>query len=379
MFCFYLFLLVVFHRFHSGHSIFIELSRWKFHLGTRRFVPWKVCCFWLQLMFKPFTGFEGALFDALGFNLRLMPVLEDDVLLFDAEESDEVPKHSESRYYVNFFIYFFTRFWCEFFGMWKPNDSPTRQMNWLGCIATVQEGEGFGAPSGKGRGEGKKLKIPWVSLSLSDLSLSSHRVSHLLHDPSTISRFPCLKGMGVEDFCRVVGHVLWGRWKSTKLVGGPEKTALLASKSRFRLPFLHFFDAFDFRGITVSRRLFRFSSFEVIFQVSKQFTWRCKNISKMSRDVKKCVKDASLASLQRSAKICKVDGEQKIKGIRRTFVVEPLACPLQCHGDPRHLDHVCLMRDRCRDGGLEDEMAGNFSTPKKIHEYILYTMIYIYI
>ena len=48
-------------------------------------------------MFKPFTGFEGALFDALGFNLRLMPVLEDDVLLFDAEESDEVPKHSESR------------------------------------------------------------------------------------------------------------------------------------------------------------------------------------------------------------------------------------------------------------------------------------------
>ena len=40
------------------------------------------------LMFRSFTAFEGALFDALG--LRLMPVLENDVLLFEAEESDEV-------------------------------------------------------------------------------------------------------------------------------------------------------------------------------------------------------------------------------------------------------------------------------------------------
>ena len=39
-------------------------------------------------MFRSFTAFEGALFDALG--LRLMPVLENDVLLFEAEESDEV-------------------------------------------------------------------------------------------------------------------------------------------------------------------------------------------------------------------------------------------------------------------------------------------------
>ena len=76
------------------------------------------------------------------------------------------------------------------------------------------------------------------------------------------------------------------------------------------------------------------------------------------------------------AKICKDLQSGWRTENRRTFVVEPLACPLQCHGDPRHLDHVCLMRDRCRNAGLEDEMAGNFSTPKKIHEYILYTMIY---
>ena len=52
--------------------------------------------------------------------------------------------------------------------------------------------------------------------------------------------------------------------------------------------------------------------------------------------------------------VCKVDGEQKIKKVCRTIVVEPLACPLRGHGDPGHLDYVCLMRDRCTNGGLKD-------------------------
>jgi len=61
-----------------------------------------------------------------------------------------------------------------------------------------------------------------------------------------------------------------------KLVGGPEKTAVcrlevLISTSSGRL----FLDFSTSSGIAVSCR---FSSFEVSFEVLKQFTWRCENI-----------------------------------------------------------------------------------------------------
>ena len=87
-------------------------------------------------------------------------------------------KNSESRCFFSFsiFIYFFhsilvgTKQLAKRFGLVG------------GCIAAVQEGEGFEAPSGKGRGEGKKLRFHlWVSLFVS-LSWSDFH----FHNPLTI-------------------------------------------------------------------------------------------------------------------------------------------------------------------------------------------------
>lgn len=177
---------------------------------------------------------------------------------------------------------FFTRFWW-----WEPNDSPN-DLAWLVVALPLSRRVRdlkhlLAKAEVKAKSWGFILEFHYPYHILSHFHIFSYSFDHSLR-------------LGIEDF-RVVGRVLWGRWTHWKSrLGGPKKLLFAPSKSRFRLPVVDFFLIFplpvELPFLAVSQAL------KLVSKSWSNSPGDVKISKKMSKGVKRRLKDASLVSLQ---------------------------------------------------------------------------------